>query len=252
VRGVESRREGGEGAWAYAEGGEGGGRDVRDALAFGLEEGEVLALLGLAEEAPVQLRALRRGALAGHLPPEQHGQRHRAASPRAAAAAGAPSARGPRARRHLPARPPPLQPPPQRRIRCAGERGGRSPCLSLAPFGAAPFLGGEEREGGGGGGGGATKRKRKRREERRGWSDRMGHMRVAGWISACPYSGFVFSLNGSRVQSTDPTIMIYAYAIRGDYRSTTDGYCLYYMFLYFLFEFGSGIDIIELCWIKLE
>jgi hypothetical protein len=97
-----------------------------------------------------------------------------------------------------------------------------------------------------------VRRRGRGREERRGWSDRMGHMRVAGWISACPYSGFVFSLNGSRVQSTDPTIMIYAYAIRGDYRSTTDGYCLYYMFLYFLFEFGSGIDIIELCWIKLE
>lgn len=158
---------------AYAEGGEGGGRDAGDALAFGLEEGEVLAFLGLAEEARVQLRALGRGALAGDLPPEKHGQRHRGASPLAAAAA-----RGPRARRHLPARPPPLQPPPRRPnpvCRRASERGGRSPCLSPPPFGAVPFFG--RRGEGGTGGWWWWCEEEEEEEERRGEEGGpMGHM----------------------------------------------------------------------------
>jgi hypothetical protein len=81
---------------AYAEGGEGGGGDAGEALAVGLEEGVVLPLLGLAEEPDLQLGALRRGLLADHLPPQQHGERHR----RRAAPRGHRHRLGPR--RHAP------------------------------------------------------------------------------------------------------------------------------------------------------
>lgn len=182
-RGRRSRREGRDGekrgcACAYAEGGEGGGRDAGDALAFGLEEGEVLAFLGLAEEARVQLRALRRGALAGDLPPEQHGQRHRGACPLAAAAAAAPAAaRGPRARRHLPAgqaaaAAATTAAAPNPVCRRASEAGG--PRASHTPFGAVPFLG-RRGEGGREGGGGGVARKRRKRKR--------GEERVVGWVT---------------------------------------------------------------------
>lgn len=88
---------------AYAESGEGGGGDAGEALAVGLEEGVVLPLLGLAEEPDLQLGALRRGLLADHLPPQQHGERHR----RRAAPRGHRHRLGPR--RHAP---PSLRLPP--------------------------------------------------------------------------------------------------------------------------------------------
>lgn len=132
---------------AYAEGGEGRGGDAGEALAVGLEEGVVLPLLGLAEEPDLQLGALRRGLLADHLPPQQHGERHR----RRAAPRGHRHRLGPR--RHAP---PPCDCHRHRRIRsrfgverCGGGGGG------------APFFGGEEeRENGGGGGVRGEKRER--------------------------------------------------------------------------------------------
>jgi hypothetical protein len=130
-RGWMSGRGGGG---AYAERGEGGGRHTGDALAFGLEEGEVLAFLGLVEEPRVKLRPLRRGALADYLPPQKHCQRHgrAGASPRAAAA-------GPRRpRRHF------LRSPATTLAESGVQGGGRT--ASVRRFLVRCFfLGGEER-----------------------------------------------------------------------------------------------------------
>lgn len=121
------------------------------ALAFGLEEGEVLALLGLAEEAVLELRALGGGPLADHLPPKQHGEWHGGAPGPGRAAAAAAAAHGPRRRLGPRGHPPPLPPPPRR-----SAIGARAVPNSSRPsrIGAVPFLGeeGEERRGGRGGG----------------------------------------------------------------------------------------------------
>lgn len=81
----ETEREA-RGQGAYGEGGEGGGRRAGAALAGGLEQREVLALLGAAglprrDGGPVDAAPRRRDALRRSLPPQQVPERHAPGTP---------------------------------------------------------------------------------------------------------------------------------------------------------------------------